>query len=104
MHNLGKDFKPLKQKDVKQWQKVERLFEAGITFHSCGCPGPGPRPATLQEVEPFLAELEQAVAEEQRLQSITERAAVLHAKRKKAERERFTKFVRSQKFREEFPT
>ncbi len=96
MHNLGKDFKPPKQINVKQWQKVERLFEAGITFHSCGCQGPGPRPSTLHEVVPFLAELERTAAEEQRQGTIAERAAALHAKRKKAERERLNKFVRKQ--------
>jgi len=96
MHNLGKDFKPPKQTDVKQWQKVERLFEAGITFHSCGCQGPGPRPATLKDVDMFLAELERTAVEEQRQRFIAERAVALHAKRRKAERERFNKVVRKQ--------
>lgn len=56
MAALGLDFKAPAQRDVMQWRKVERLYELGIAFHSCGCSGPGARPATLQEIEPFLAE------------------------------------------------
>ncbi|MCA9557527.1 MAG: hypothetical protein KC583_03080 [Myxococcales bacterium] len=44
MANMGLDFAPPKQRDVKAWQVVESLFEAGQTFHSCGCSGPGYRP------------------------------------------------------------
>ena len=56
MHNMGLDFKAPRQTDVKQWQKVEVLFQHGFTFHSCGCCGPGLRPAELKEVEAFLAD------------------------------------------------
>jgi hypothetical protein len=58
MKDMGLDFKAPKQMDVKQWKKVAMLYARGIAFHSCGCGGPGPRPATLREVAPFLAEQE----------------------------------------------
>jgi hypothetical protein len=58
MKNMGLDFKAPKQLDIKQWQKVELLYKHGYAFHSCGCEGPGPRPATLREVDSFLAEQE----------------------------------------------
>ena len=54
MANMGRDFKAPKQKDVDQWRKVEILFEHGFTFHSCGCCGPGYRPAELAEVYAFI--------------------------------------------------
>jgi hypothetical protein len=56
MHDMGMDFKAPPLKDVKQWRKVELLFEHGFTFHSCGCCGPGLMPAELREVEAFLAD------------------------------------------------
>lgn len=58
LKDMGLDFKAPKQTDVKQWQKVALLYARGFTNHSCGCAGPGDRPATLREVAPFLAEQE----------------------------------------------
>lgn len=54
MHNLGLDFKAPKQRDVEQWEKVRLLHAHGIRFNSCGCGGPGHRPARLREVPAFL--------------------------------------------------
>jgi hypothetical protein len=56
MVNMGLDFKPPKRSDVEQWEKVRRLYENGVTFHSCGCDGPGYRPARLNQVDDFLAD------------------------------------------------
>ncbi len=56
MKAMGHDFKPPKQNDLKQWKKVEILFEHGLKFCSGGCAGLGYRPTTLQEVDSFLAE------------------------------------------------
>ncbi len=55
MYDMGMDFKAPKQSDIKQWKKVEILFQNGFTYHSCGCCGPGLRPAQLNQVEEFLA-------------------------------------------------
>jgi len=54
MNDMGHDFKAPKLNDVKQWRKVELLYNNGFTYHSCGCGGPGYRPAKLSEVEQFL--------------------------------------------------
>ncbi|MBU7314709.1 hypothetical protein [Paenibacillus oleatilyticus] len=54
MNNMGHDFQAPKQKDIKQWKKVETLYAHGFSYHSCGCGGPGYRPAKLNEVEAFL--------------------------------------------------
>ena len=55
MINMGLDFKAPRKRDVKQWKKVEALHAAGISFHTCGCGGPGDMPGTLREVPAFLA-------------------------------------------------
>jgi hypothetical protein len=56
MSNMGMDFKAPKQNDGAQWEKVRILFENGFAFHSCGCGGPGLRPARLRDVPQFLYE------------------------------------------------
>jgi hypothetical protein len=55
---MGKDFKAPKQKNVEHWKVLEILYEHGITFHSCGCSGPGPRPTRLKELSEFLASIQ----------------------------------------------
>jgi hypothetical protein len=46
----------LSKNDLKQWKKIEILFDHGFKFGSCGCGGLGYRPTTLPEVASFLAE------------------------------------------------
>lgn len=41
MASMGKDFKSPKKKDDNAWQHLKNLYEVGITYHSCGCSGPG---------------------------------------------------------------
>lgn len=53
MVDIGKDFHPPRQRDRKQWKKVEILYREGFRFGSCGC-GDGYRPGTLNEVPEFL--------------------------------------------------
>lgn len=54
MADMGLDFKAPKNSDVKQWRKVEILYQHDFTFHSCGCCGPGFRPKELNEVFDFI--------------------------------------------------
>ena len=54
MQNMGHAFKAPRQNATKQWKKVETLFTNGIRFDYAGWAGPGYRPATMREVEPFL--------------------------------------------------
>src|SRR5213592_4820294 len=75
MHDMGLDFKAPRQDDVKQWTKVEILFRHGFTFHSCGCCGPGLRPAELREVEAFLADHLPRSEGEKLLRKISDAAA-----------------------------
>lgn len=54
MVDMGKDFKAPRHLAVAQWRKVRLLAAAGLTFDSCGCRGPGPRPRTLAEAKTQL--------------------------------------------------
>src|SRR5262245_17964958 len=54
MSDMGLDFKPPRQRDADHWEVVEFLFRRGFTYNSCGCGGPGFRPARWAEALPFL--------------------------------------------------
>jgi len=54
MQSMGHAFKAPRQNATKQWKKVETLITIGIRFDYFGWAGPGNRPATIREVEPFL--------------------------------------------------
>ena len=85
MASLGRDFKPPKQTDERQWRKVELLFLHGITFHSCGCSGPGARPATLRELPAFLASCRKRSEGERLLRrTLAREAAPEHWKRERS--------------------
>ena len=83
MHDMGLDFKAPRQDDVKQWTKVEILFRHGFTFHSCGCCGPGLRPAELREVEAFLADHLPRSEGEKLLRKISDAAARARKRRQR---------------------
>lgn len=50
MADMGLDFKAPKSNQHKAWQHLAKLYEVGITFHSCGCSGPGYVPRDQQEL------------------------------------------------------
>jgi hypothetical protein len=39
--DLGLDFKAPPKRDAKRWRELAALWRVGVTFHSCGCGGPG---------------------------------------------------------------
>lgn len=53
--DMGLDFKPPRSNNIKAWEHIHNLFKVGITFHSCGCSGPGYIPSTKEKL---LEELE----------------------------------------------
>ena len=88
MRDMGFDFKPPPQTDLRQWRKVEMLAQNGFTYHSCGC-GPGDRPTTLREVPTFL----QAIAEWKRQSENAASAAKGKKLRDEKRRMRAAKFA-----------
>ncbi|RZK57404.1 MAG: hypothetical protein EOO91_10235, partial [Pedobacter sp.] len=48
--SMGLDFESLKKTDLKKWAHLKSLYSVGITFHSCGCTGPGYIPNTTEKL------------------------------------------------------
>lgn len=63
MADMGLDFAPPKMRDAKAWAAAETLVEAGITFHSCGCSGPGYRPRDPAKLAVFFDDRMRAYTE-----------------------------------------
>ncbi len=53
--DMGLDFKSPKKTDVKSWKHLEDLYAVGLTFHSCGCFGPGYMPKDSQAIVDHLS-------------------------------------------------
>jgi DNA-directed RNA polymerase subunit RPC12/RpoP len=54
MANMGKDFEAPKMIDSKAWEHLKSLYSVGITFHSCGCSGPGYIPNSAEQLKKYL--------------------------------------------------
>lgn len=77
MTNMGTDFKAPAQKNVKQWQKVRLLFQAGVKFFPQeGTQLPGERPDTLADVPVFLKKVYPPSAGERLLEPANSRNVV----------------------------
>jgi len=57
MANVGLDFESPKKDDIKKWNLIKNLFSVGITFHSCGCGGPGYIPNTKEKLKEHFEDL-----------------------------------------------
>ncbi len=69
MANMGLDFESPKKNDKKAWQHVENLYETGISFHSCGCTGPGYIPKDKEALLVLLKKLHKDYIEQRRFWS-----------------------------------
>ncbi len=57
MANMGLDFKSPPKNDDKQWSHIRDLYTVGITFHSCGCSGPGYIPQDRKAIIDYLEKI-----------------------------------------------
>lgn len=57
MANMGLDFESPKKDDVKKWEHLKSLYSVGITFHSCGCSGPGYIPNSKEKLVEYFENL-----------------------------------------------
>ena len=57
MANMGLDFESPKKDDLKKWEHLKSLYSVGITFHSCGCNGPGYIPNSKEKLIEYFEEL-----------------------------------------------
>ncbi len=54
MVNVGRDFAAPRRSDDPAWRALSAVLYAGLSFHSCGCNGPGFRPRTPRQVRERL--------------------------------------------------
>lgn len=54
---MGKDFQAPKKNNIKQWDHIQLLYSVGITYHSCGCTGPGYIPNTTEMLIAYFEEI-----------------------------------------------
>lgn len=57
MANMGLDFESPKKDDLKKWEHIKSLYSVGITFHSCGCSGPGYIPNSKEKLIEYFEDL-----------------------------------------------
>lgn len=57
MANMGLDFESPKKDDLKKWEHLKSLYSVGITFHSCGCSGPGYIPNSKEKLIQYFEDL-----------------------------------------------
>ncbi|HEY1193126.1 hypothetical protein [Flavobacterium sp.] len=55
--DMGLDFESPKKDDLKKWKHIKSLYSVGITFHSCGCSGPGYIPNSKEKLIEYFDEI-----------------------------------------------
>lgn len=64
MVDMGLDFKPPRQSDVKAWRILQGMFRIGHVFHTCGCDGPGYIPKSSSQYRAYLEERRRSFVDE----------------------------------------
>lgn len=59
MADMGLDFASPPKDNIKAWAHLKTLYTVGITFHSCGCSGPGYIPSSPEQLAEYLEETKQ---------------------------------------------
>ena len=57
MANMGFDFASPKKDNIKEWAHIKSLYSVGITFHSCGCTGPGYIPNSTEKLKEYFEDI-----------------------------------------------
>ncbi|MFB9077801.1 hypothetical protein ACFFLS_00190 [Flavobacterium procerum] len=57
--DMGLDFESPKKDDLKKWEHIKSLYSVGITFHSCGCSGPGYIPNSKEKLIEYFEEIKE---------------------------------------------
>lgn len=66
MADMGLDFESPKKNDIKAWKHMATLYKVDITFHSCGCSGPGYIPNNTKDLLHYLVAIKQNYITHQR--------------------------------------
>lgn len=65
MADMGLDFESPKKKDIKAWNHIALLYQVDITFHSCGCTGPGYIPNNSDKLIEYFSRIKETYLEHQ---------------------------------------
>ncbi len=65
MADMGLDFESPKKKDTKTWDHIATLYSVDITFHSCGCSGPGYIPKDTEQLKDYFIGIKNTYLEHQ---------------------------------------
>ncbi|MBI1837559.1 MAG: hypothetical protein HYR91_09880 [Flavobacteriia bacterium] len=57
MANMGLDFESPRKNNLKEWEHIKSLYSVGITFHSCGCSGPGYIPINKEKLIKYFEDI-----------------------------------------------
>src|SRR5690606_23490018 len=52
-----KDFEAPKKTNKKEWEHLKLLYSVGVTYHSCGCSGPGYIPNTSERLIDYFQDI-----------------------------------------------
>ncbi|CAI2765802.1 hypothetical protein [Flavobacterium collinsii] len=64
MADMGLDFESPKKDDLKKWEHIKSLYSVGITFHSCGCGGPGYIPNSKEKLIEYFEKMKKTYLKE----------------------------------------
>ncbi len=92
MIDMGLDFKPPKQSDVKAWKTLLGMYRVGHAFHTCGCNGPGWIPNSTSDYRAYLVSKRQLY--EEQLERVEE-SGELSSKGKKEAAEYWTSRIKA---------
>jgi hypothetical protein len=62
MADLGLDFKPPRESNVKAWKRIAAMYRLGHAWHTCGCNGPGFVPIDATGFADYLRSREELYA------------------------------------------
>lgn len=65
MMDIGLDFESPRKNNIKAWKHISNLYKVGITFHSCGCSGPGYIPYDSEELINHFSRIKEIYLEHQ---------------------------------------
>lgn len=89
--DMGLDFKSPPKSGIKAWAHLKDLYSVGISFHTCGCYGPGYIPKNREEL---LAYFEKRLSEyHTHLKFCQQRVPPVKKEESKNERKQYMEFV-----------
>ena len=94
MADMGLDFESPRKNDIKAWKHMEELFSVGITFHSCGCSGPGYIPIDSEAIVEHFKRIRSSYIDQQRFWARRNSEPTTQSEYSKDQNENWQRYVR----------